>query len=109
MILGEKHPSYIKLENRDFYNDGSCSTQNITIATRLDGSFDVQKLPARKTYITKLEDFSPTWDESNIQKIKDAKKPNLNHFQTFLMIFKIQVKDGYFFMLKKRVKKTSMG
>ncbi len=74
LILGERHPSYIRFENRDFHSDGSDSVSSITIATRLDGSLDSQDLPDKGTYVFKIDDFSPTWDEDSIQKIKYARR-----------------------------------
>lgn len=72
IILGERHPSYVRFENRDFYSDGSSSVNEITIAACLDGSFDVGIPSDRRMKVLELSpDFTPSWGEDCISILTD--------------------------------------
>ncbi|OFV66966.1 MAG: chromosome segregation protein SMC [Candidatus Syntrophoarchaeum butanivorans] len=71
-ILGERHPSYVRFENRDFYSDGSDSVHEIIIAARLNGSFEAEISSSRRTKVLELDPgFTPSWNKECIEKIAD--------------------------------------
>ncbi len=71
-ILGERHPSYVRFENRDFYSDGSNSVDEITIAARLNGSCDTGISSSRKMKVLELDpSFTPSWNKECIEMIAD--------------------------------------
>ncbi|RLI78849.1 hypothetical protein DRP05_06010 [Archaeoglobales archaeon] len=71
-ILGERHPSYIRFENRDFYSNGSDSVQEITIAACLDGSLDAEMPSNRRMKVLELNSgFTPNWSEDCIKILTD--------------------------------------
>ena len=71
-ILGERHSSYVRFENRDFYSDGSGSVQEIIIAACLDGSFDTEIPSSRRMKVLELDSsFTPSWNRDCIEMITD--------------------------------------
>ncbi len=72
LILGEKHPSYRELENRDFHNDGSNSADELIIAARLDGELHLDIDLNWRIRVSELgSEFTPDWDESCIETLQD--------------------------------------
>ena len=72
LILGERHPSYVRFENRDFYCDCSDSVHEIIIAACLSGSFDAEISSSRRMKVHELNSsFTPNWDEDCIEMVVD--------------------------------------
>jgi len=72
LILGERHPLYVRFGNRDFHNDGSNSADELIIAVRLDGSFEAEIPPGRRIKVLELDSsFTPSWDEDCIEILTD--------------------------------------
>ena len=101
LVLGEKHPSYRELEDRDFHKlNNENSVNSMTIAVRLDGGLpDPSSLPNRDVKCYIIEDFTPTWDEDCIEKIKNAEKSQES--MNYRLIIESSDERWIFFYAKK--------